>query len=185
MLLPSYCGSCGKEWNAQWKFCKFCGAKSSHGQPVQAQVQDIPEAKNPIVPKEKKVPNKWFLKIDSKESAKKAVAQAYVVAYVIATITMIFALISLAMGESIGGIDAWAMFDALLFALVGIGIQFYSRAAAVAGLALFILEKMYMISEGQTNGMGLFIALAFMVGLINGVRGTYAYQRFQNAEHAA
>jgi len=178
----NYCGSCGNAWNPQWKFCKFCG--SSLQEKSQPQKSVKPNLKSVAVPRENKILNKWFLKIDSVETAKKAVAQAYVVAYIIAGITMLFALISLVTEEAIGGIDAWAIVDALLFALVGLGLQFYLRSAAVIGLALFVLEKIYMIAEGNMSVVGFFITLAFIVGLINGARGTYAYHHFRNLKHA-
>ncbi len=148
--------------------------------------QSAKAASTPIVTaSKKKTSNQWFLTIDSIESAKKAVAQGYGVAYVIAVLTAGVALFALATDQSIGGIDAWAMLDALLFAVIGLGMQFYSRTAAVAGLVLFILEKTFQFSEGQISGAGIGIAIVFLFGLINGVRGTFAYQNFQNSHHAA
>ena len=55
-----------------------------------------------------------------------------------------------------------------------------SRFAAVAGLALFIFERIAMVSQGFSFS-SIFIAVAIILGFVNAIRGTYAYQKFKKA----
>ena len=103
----NFCASCGEVWNAQWKFCKDCGAAASISRKESSQFHNRNSRIKSTKSIRPKLIDKWFLKIDSKESAKKAVTQAYVVAYIIAGITMIFAFISLVTGQPVGGIDGF------------------------------------------------------------------------------
>lgn len=125
--------------------------------------------------------NQWFLKIDSLESAKKAVTQGYVAAYIIAGLTAVIAIVALQSEESIAGLDEWAILDALLMAVAGIGMQFYSRTAALGALILYALGKALSISEGQMNTSGAIMSILFFLALLNGARGAFAYHRFQPA----
>ena len=73
-----------------------------------------------------------------------------------------------------------ALVDALLFILIGWGIHRISRFAAVAGLLLFILERVFeWLNYGRGNTVvALLLALAFTLAFINSVRGTFAYHRY-------
>ncbi len=126
----------------------------------------------------------WLVKVDSIEGAKKATAQGYGIAYFVAILTGIIALIAMTTGESIGGIDAYAIVDVLLMALAGLGMQFYSRIAAVGALVLFVLGKAVMLSEGNMSAGGWVMGIIIIFAFINGIRGTFAYQNFRQLQHA-
>lgn len=153
-------------------------ATASNRQPTKAKVSE------PSAAKQKGYFSNWLVNVDSIEGAKKATAQGYGIAYFVAILTGIIALIAFSTGESIGGIDEYAIVDVLLMGLAGLGMQFYSRTAAVGALVLFVLGKIAMISEGTMNAGGWFMTVIIIFAFINGIRGTFAYQRFRQ-EHAA
>jgi hypothetical protein len=162
----------------------FFGHKLIATRSEQAKIKTpIAEKKQPTSshPAKPQTANQWFLKIDSLESAKKAVAQGYVAAYIIAGLTAVIALVALASEQAIAGIDEWAMLDALLMAVAGIGMQFYSRTAALGALILYALGKAVSLSEGNMNTTGAVMSVLFFLALLNGVRGAFAYHRFQFA----
>lgn len=153
-------------------------ANSANKQTVKAKASET------TFTKQKGYFSNWFVNVDSMEGAKKATAQGYCIAYFVAILTGIIALIAFSAGESIGGIDEYAIVDVLLMALAGLGMQFYSRTAAVGALVLFVLGKIAMISEGTMNVGGWVMTVIIIFAFINGIRGTFAYQRFRQ-EHAA
>jgi hypothetical protein len=163
----------------------FFGQKRTmtNNKPIQLEVASVEKIKHTTTSKKPRhnSANQWFLKIDSLASAKKAVAQGYIAAYIIAGLTAVIALAALTSEQAIAGIDEWAMLDALLMAVAGIGMQFYSRTAALGALILYALGKAVSLSEGNMNATGAVMTVLFFLALLNGVRGAFAYHRFQFA----
>jgi nitrate reductase gamma subunit len=82
--------------------------------------------------------------------------------------------------------NGWALIDAAIFGLIAWGIYRMSRVAAVAGLVLYIIERIAMhIVMGKSRISGIFITVLFLVMFINAVRGTFAYHRMRNAEKSS
>ena len=73
------------------------------------------------------------------------------------------------------GFDPSALVDAALFAIVAWGLWKKSRAAAVSGLLLYAIERLYMWSTvGMQNPI---VPVLLTLMFINGVRGTFAWKR--------
>jgi len=108
--------------------------------------------------------------------AEKAINGGFWAALIVACITALVVSLSFA-GVQLLGLNAWAFLDAAIFAMIAIGIKRKSRFAAVAGLCLYIVERIYMMQRGGASGivMGILFTLLF----INAVRGTFAYHRLK------
>lgn len=92
----------------------------------------------------------------------------------------IFFVVLARLGSQMFNFDMWALLDAFLFIAIGWGIYKMNRIAAIAGLALYILERISMWSEhGPKNpAIAIFITLMF----INSIRGIFAYHKFTKAQ---
>jgi hypothetical protein len=113
--------------------------------------------------------------VDNIESAKQAARQGFWASLVIIGITIIFILLSLS-GNKILDVDLWALTDAAIFALIAFGISRFSRSAAVAGLIVYLLEKIYIwISHGILGN--IIIVIILTLAFVNSIRGTFAYHR--------
>lgn len=106
--------------------------------------------------------------------AEKAITGGYWAALIVACITAAVASLSFA-GIHLFGIDAWAFLDAAIFAAIAFGIRRKSRVAAIVGLCLYVVERLYMLRQGGFGG--IFIGIIFTLLFINGVRGSFAYHR--------
>lgn len=88
-------------------------------------------------------------------------------------------------GVSIFGVKTSALLDALLFAGIAYGLSRYSRFAAVAGFALFVLEKIYMLLHtGNILSVGV-VGVLIALGLFNSIRGTFAYYKLNGGAASA
>ncbi len=127
-----------------------------------------------------KTESRWrnlWPQLDDLETARSASRQGMWAAAIVAVLTALFAAFGVL------GTNASAFFDAVLFAVIGIGIYRISRVAAVAGLLLFILERAVIFAQTRQTGgvVAIFILLAFG----NGARGAFAYRRLLKASAAA
>ena len=127
--------------------------------------------------------NKWYWEdVSDMSGAEKAMTGGMWAALVVAGITSLVVAMSFA-GVKMFGIGASAMLDAAIFAAIAFGIKRKSRFAAVAGLILYILERVYMMQRTGAGGlvMGVFFTLLF----INAARGAFAYHRLNQARPLA
>jgi hypothetical protein len=123
----------------------------------------------------------WFWPdVSNVEEAKKACRVAMWCAIFVASVTTLFSLLALA-GTKIANlpIDASALFDAALFAGIAFGLSRYSRFAGVAGFALFLFERIYMISKSGPAAGGLFLGIFILLGFLHGMRGAFSYHKSQ------
>jgi hypothetical protein len=126
--------------------------------------------------------SKWYWEdVSDVSGAEKAINGGFWAAVFVACITALVAGLALA-GTKLFGIDASAFLDAAIFAGIAVGIKRKSRFAAVAGLCLYVLERLYMLQRGGAGGivMGILLTLLF----INAVRGAYAYHRLTEGGQA-
>jgi hypothetical protein len=121
---------------------------------------------------------KWYWPaVDDVRGAKAASDQGFWGAVVVAGFTALVATISLITRSSVGGIDALAYIDAIIFGVIAFGIRRRSRIAAVAGLSLFIVEKLFQLAQGEFNIFTTFMTGLLLVLFISGIRGNFAFHR--------
>lgn len=119
----------------------------------------------------------WPKIVDAK-SATEAVNTGFWAAVIVASITAIFATWAIVSGSGVGPIDGWAYLDAIFFGIIAWRIKRYSRAFAVIGLLLFIVEKALL---AQTQGAaGWPLAIIMLIMFITGVRGVFAYHKYSS-----
>jgi len=128
--------------------------------------------------------NKWYWPdVSDLDGAKLAVRNGMWYAVFVAGVTALFAFLALA-GVKFMGIKADALLDAALFAGIAYGLSRYSRIAAVAGFALFVLEKIYMlVTTGKVMSVGI-LGVIIALGFLNAVRGAFAYAKLGGAPEA-
>lgn len=114
----------------------------------------------------------WWADVSNREEARKAGMQGVWAAAIIAVITAIFA----AVGPKLGVPASFV--DAVIFAAIAGGIAIMSRIAAVAGLALYVVESLYKFSTIGFKGVPLTIVLT--IAFLNSVRGTFAFHSFDD-----
>ena len=116
------------------------------------------------------------------DGAKDATKYGMWCAIIVAAITAGLSVLTI-MGMGIRGISAYALVDAFVFAGIAYGLSRYSRFAAVAGFVLHLAEKIYAYAvTGSILGVGV-LAVIVLFGLLNGMRGTFAYQELLAAAH--
>jgi hypothetical protein len=116
------------------------------------------------------------------DGAKDATKYGMWCAIIVAAVTAGLSVLTI-MGMGIRGISAHALVDAFVFAGVAYGLSRYSRFAAVAGFVLYLAEKIYAyVVTGSILGVGV-LAVVVLFGLLNGVRGAFAYQELLAAAH--
>ena len=131
----------------------------------------------PVLSQPKKS-NSVIADVTSAAAAKKAARGGMWAAFFVAGVTAVFAVIAMSSGKELAGINGAALVDALIFVGIGIGIALFSRIAAVAGLVIYLAERLYMMS---VNGpKGIFLSIVLTIVFINAVRGTFAWHRLQN-----
>ncbi len=113
--------------------------------------------------------------VEGAEAAKKAAKGGMWAAFFVAGVTTLFAILAMNGTTPVAGINGAALLDAAVFIGIGIGIGRLSRIAAVAGLVIYIAERLYMMSLNGPAGLWMTIALTLV--FINSVRGTFAYHR--------
>ncbi len=121
--------------------------------------------------------------ITDRASAESAAKQGLWAAVWCAVVTAFVATLSLAGMTVLNGIDASSYVDALLFALIAWRIHHHSRWAAVAGLALYLFERVYAWSNGIPQGSVMVVVLTLM--FIHSIRGAIAYHRLTQGPHQA
>jgi len=124
------------------------------------------------------VQTKWYWpELVDLASARQAVHRARGAALFVAGMTVLVALLALAGIELMKGASAWALLDAALFFLIAWGLHRFSRTAAVAGLVLFVLERLAVMF--QTRASGILLTVILILLFVHGVRGAFAYHRLR------
>ena len=107
--------------------------------------------------------------------------QGYWSAVGVAVLTGFSSAIALFRNSDLAGVNGWSFIDAAVFGMIAWRIRRRSRIFAVAGLCLFIAEKVLQaIVVGQFGIAGLFVSGFIILLFINGIRGTFAIHRLVN-----
>jgi hypothetical protein len=122
--------------------------------------------------------NTWRPDVSDKDSAEKAIVNGFGAAAFVASVTTIIALISIFLHKPILGIDCWGLFDAMIFAAIAFGIYKKSRASPVAGLVVYVIERVYMMSTNGAPTSGVIMTFILTMSFVHGIRGTFAYSKF-------
>jgi hypothetical protein len=118
----------------------------------------------------------WYWpKIQDETSAEAAVKPAVGVSAFVAAVSGLIAVLSIAYRKPILGINGWSLVDALLFVVIAWRIGKMSRAWAVVGLL------MYLVEVGSSGALGV-LTIIFILTYINAIRGAFAYHRYRKAE---
>jgi hypothetical protein len=117
--------------------------------------------------------------VSTQKGAEFGATQAFWAAIGVAVITTSFAVFAI-FGSEIArslGMDAYALVDAAIFAVIAVGIWRRSRVAAWAGLLFYVAERIYMwMTIGVRSPI---VATVFVLAFVGGVRGTMALHRFK------
>ena len=113
--------------------------------------------------------------ITDTETAQKASQQGYWACIFCAAATILLVAINY-FGTNLLNFTPWALLDAFLFIIIGWGIFKMNRFAAVAGLALYIIERISMWAEHGPKNFVMAIIITLM--FINSVRGVFAYNKY-------
>jgi hypothetical protein len=124
--------------------------------------------------------NAWWPDVSNREGAEKAIQYGFWAASIVASITAIVAFLAIVFHKAILGIDGMGLIDGVLFAVVGFGINRKSRVAAIAGLGLYVVERVYMLKNGGATSGGGFMTAILALYFLHGVRGTFAYRKLNN-----
>lgn len=142
---------------------------------------DAPPAPRPPAPVAKRsVRNSWWPQIHDAKSARTAAKQGMWASFGCAGATALVSFLSGSGMPLIEGVGPNAWVDAALFAILGMGIGRMSRAAAVGGLVLYIVERVAMSrTAGFVVGFSPLMFVAICACFIHGVRGTFAFRRYR------
>ncbi|HWZ98868.1 MAG TPA: hypothetical protein VN025_14015 [Candidatus Dormibacteraeota bacterium] len=121
----------------------------------------------------------WFWPdVSAQDGAKNACRGAMWCAILVAGLTTVVALLALSGVKSLP-IDGSALIDAAIFGGIAFGLSRCSRFAGVAGFALFLFERIYLIAKvGFFMGGGI-LGIVLLLGFFNGMRGAFAYKKLQ------
>lgn len=123
--------------------------------------------------------NQWIWpEIDEMDDAKRASYNGAATAFLIASITGIITFLQTnGMISLFKGLSKDAYLDVGVFVLLGAGLCFKSRIAALIALVLYSAEQYFMIKNYGVRFS--LVAIYFILNFINAVRGTFAYHRFK------
>ena len=118
--------------------------------------------------------------VDDSNGAHKACAGAAGIAFIIAIATGIVVFLQQSGKINIlPGLGNLAYIDVGLFILIGVGLCFHSRIAAVVGLILYLGERGFMIMQFGFNPGQIVFAVIFGLAFLNGIRGAFAWHRLK------
>jgi hypothetical protein len=125
--------------------------------------------------------------VDTAEQARHAARQGMWAAVIVTAVTAFCVALAMSGTNPLPQttFDASALVDAALFAAVAWGIHKGSRAAAVAGLVLYLIERAYFYSQMGVPKAGLFFSMALTLAFLHGVRGTFALHRLRERPSTA
>ena len=112
--------------------------------------------------------------VSLRRQAQGAIQEAFLVTLAIAAYRLVWVLI-VYLRDSESGLNWGGLLDGLSFAVIGVGLYFRSRTAAVLSFGLYVAEFLYnsVMVRPQNPIIPGVVALA----LFAGIRGSFAYQK--------
>ena len=129
------------------------------------------------MPEKKRKTNWLWPKIVDIETSRSAANVGFWAAIFVCISTTIVTTVALGAKEinEILHLDAWAYLDAALFGVIAWRVKRFSRAFAVLGVALYVLEITYTLNQGAKIG---WMTIPILLMFISGARGVFGYHRF-------
>jgi hypothetical protein len=122
--------------------------------------------------------NVFWPDVSTLENAAWATKQGVWAAAFVAVVTAIVSSAALFLHRPILGLGGSGLVDAAIFAAVAFGIHKSSRFAAVSGLVIYVIERIYMFKSAGSQGTGGSVMVVFLtLAFVTAVRGTLAYRR--------
>lgn len=126
----------------------------------------------------------WFWPaIEDESSAEHATKAAVGVSGFVAGVTGLLAILSIVYRKPIFGLDGLGLIDAALFAVVAWRISKLSRAWAIVGLVLYLVEIGFKLVTNPSGALGV-LTIVFILAYLSAIRGTFAYHRYRRMEEA-
>lgn len=133
---------------------------------------------------EKRSKNWLWPQIDDLDTAKQTSRLGVWAALFVALLTTTLVILSWFGKQVVSYVDTTAWLDGFLFAIIAWRIYKFSKIAPIAGLALYLFERIYLWANYGAGG-NLVLAFFLMMMFINSARGTFAYHKFiQNSTTA-
>jgi hypothetical protein len=98
----------------------------------------------------------------------------------VCVLIIIFSSVVAAIATSIDGTfpSQWFIAAMLIYGLIGFLIYRMSRFAAIAGLVMYLSDRLVLLAQ-QGLSMNVIFTIFFVFAFINSIRGTFAYHRFR------
>ncbi len=121
----------------------------------------------------------WYWpEIHDEGSAENAVKPAVGVSGFVAVVSGTIAILSIYYQKPVLGFTGWSLVDALVFVLITWRIAKMSRAWAVVGLIMYLLEVGFNLGTGKPGSLGV-LTIVFILTYVGALRGTFAYHKFR------
>jgi hypothetical protein len=130
--------------------------------------------------------NNWWEAISSIDAAKKLASQGTWAAGFVSAVTLLLTVVGITFGASVEGLptfDAWSFIDVGIYVAIARYIYKMSRIAAVAGLILYTLDRIYLLVLTNLSGSAIPMSIIVILMFVNAIRGTFAYHRLSNQEN--
>ena len=117
--------------------------------------------------------SRYWPAVDSAVDAAKVMHQGAYAYWVGAAITAVVAGIALAVRHSVAGVDAYAFVDVAMFVLIGWRVYRLSLPWAIAGLVIFVAEKVYQLASlpsGTGVGGAPILAVVLLLYFVHAIR---------------
>jgi serine/threonine-protein kinase len=124
-----------------------------------------PRPAEPSAPQKKY--NPFWPPLDTLDSARKAGREGAWACLLIVIVNVAMVVLDILYSD--------VLVDTVIFAVFGIAIYKMSRVGAVLALLLYVVERVYMLSEWGVSPN--FLSLILLLMFIHGVRGTFAYHK--------
>jgi hypothetical protein len=129
-----------------------------------------------------KKPNPWFPEIYDLKSAQSAANQGTGVCIAIIIVSWIFSVIFTATGNAPN--YQMLLGASILYGLIAWLISKMSRLASIAGLLIYLADRVAIIAQNGSKGGNYVIMAFFILAFINSIRGTFAYHRIRRDRQA-
>jgi hypothetical protein len=113
--------------------------------------------------------NSYWPKIEDSDKAIEVMHGGAGAAAISSGLSAAICIAAIWLGHPVIGFDAWGLIDAAFFAVVAWRVYRLSLGWAVAGLTIFVVEKVLMFADNPKTA-GFIVAIIFFLYYLNAVR---------------